>query len=141
MSARYAPLPDLNYVPQVERLMRSGGHVTSNKQAQALKDTPLLTGDEAMRWLGRVEQAYTLLEDIYQDGLKIGVPKECARIVLPVGRYSRMRASANLRNWLAFMTLRADPGAQWEIQEFARAVGTVLSEQFPRTYALFAAER
>jgi thymidylate synthase ThyX len=69
------------------------------------------------------------------------VPKELARVHLPVGRYSRMRASANLRNWLAFASLRStakNPAAQWEIRQFADAVCTVLVEKFPRTLALFA---
>jgi thymidylate synthase ThyX len=35
------------------------------------------------------------------------------------------------------MTLRADPGAMWEIQEFARAVGKILEAKFPRTWNLY----
>jgi len=62
---------------------------------------------------------------------------ELARIILPVGRYSRMRASANLRNWLAFLTLRMHPDAQWEIRQFAQAVHDELLPIFPRTMELF----
>jgi thymidylate synthase (FAD) len=54
-----------------------------------------------------------------------------------VGRYSRMRASANLRNWLAFLTLRMDNAAQWEIRQFANALHDILQPLFPRTLALF----
>jgi thymidylate synthase (FAD) len=60
---------------------------------------------------------------LYRFGLDMGVPKELARLVVPVGRYSRMRASANLRNWLAFCTLRMDARAQWEIRQYANVVG------------------
>lgn len=60
-----------------------------------------------------------------------------ARILLPVGRYSRMRASANLRNWLGFLKLRMSPHAQWEIREYANAVHQILTRSFPRTLALF----
>lgn len=49
-----------------------------------------------------------------------------------------MRASTNLRNWLAFLTLRAHPAAQWEIRQFAEAVGLIIAEKFPRTWTLFA---
>jgi len=62
---------------------------------------------------------------------------EAARIHLPVGRYTRMRASANLRNWLGFLTLRTDPAAQWEIRQFAHAVAAVIEQLFPRTYELY----
>lgn len=70
--------------------------------------------------------------------MRSGVPKELARILLPVGRYSRMRASANLRNWLQFLTLRLDLAAQWEIQQYAAAVGRLVAMVFPRTWSLFA---
>ncbi len=46
-------------------------------------------------------------------------------------------ASANLRNWLAFLTLRMDEHAQWEIRQYANAVGELIAEAFPRTWALF----
>ncbi len=56
---------------------------------------------------------------------------------MPVGRYSRMRASANLRNWLAFLTLREESHAQWEIRQYAKHMHTILHEKFPRTMGLF----
>ena len=84
------------------------------------------------------EQAFnTAAERFYQKKLKAGVPKELARTHLGVSRYSKMRASANLRNWLAFLTLRYDSKAQFEIREYARVVHGILSELFPRTLVLF----
>jgi len=133
MSARYAPLPDLYYTPTVERVMMDTG---KNKQAQGVAP---LTHDTAGFFVSRhLKQAYELCEEIYQAALASGIPKELARAVMPVGHYSRMRASANLRNWLAFLTLRMDPNAQWEIRQYAKAVGACVKEQFPRTWELFA---
>lgn len=134
MSARYAPLPDLNYVPTVERCLMNS---TKNKQAGTIKGADELTASDATEFRSELAEMYVRQEEFYQKWLKKGVPKELARIDLPIGRYSRMRASANLRNWLAFMTLRADPMAQWEIQQFAHAVGTIISEKFPRTWDLY----
>jgi thymidylate synthase (FAD) len=131
MSARYAPLPDLNYVPSVDRIRQTSN---SNKQAQGIKELQSLS---IGIWTDKTEALYREIEKVYQYGLDQGIPKELARIVLPVGRYSRMRASANLRNWLAFLTLRMHPDAQWEIRQFANAVGEIISEQFPRTWNLF----
>jgi thymidylate synthase (FAD) len=48
-----------------------------------------------------------------------------------------MRASANLRNWLAFLSLRMDPAAQWEIRQYANVVGELVKVNFPRTWELF----
>lgn len=134
MSARYSPLPAFDYMPTPERCLMVDA---KNKQAGALSGSEDVSHETALRWLERVARGYEEMEATYQDGLNSGIPKEVARIVLPVGRYSRMRASANLRNWLAFMTLRADPAAQWEIRQFAMEVGKIISERFPRTWSLF----
>jgi thymidylate synthase (FAD) len=135
MSARYAPLPDLNYMPTVERIMRDAGR---NKQAAAVDGSNVIDIRGAEIFRQKVlQRTYTLAQTDYEDALANGVPKELARILLPVGRYSRMRSSANLRNWLAFMTLRDDSRAQWEIQQYAQALGQILAEKFPRTWALY----
>lgn len=136
MSARYAPLPDVNYVPSVERLMMNAN--TSNKQAKAIKDADPLTTKAAELFREALRESYRVSEMIYRGALNGGVPKELARIHLPVGRYSRMMASTDLHNWLAFLTLRMAPNAQWEIQQFAKAVGSLIAQKFPRTWELFA---
>jgi len=135
MSARYMPLPDVNYIPSSERL-----HLASktNKQAGTIKDANELTSDNATEFIYQLAKIYGDAEALYQWALKAGVPKELARVHLPVGRYSRMRASANLRNWLAFLTLREAPAAQYEIRQYAHALAEVIKEHFPRTYALYA---
>ena len=134
MSARYTPLPDLNYIPSVERLMLNS---KTNKQAATGSGAAELTVEMAENYRARLDNQYAEDEDFYQSALMMGVPKELARIHLPVGRYSKMRASANLRNWLAFLTLRMAPGAQWEIREYANAMGEVIKGLYPRTWDLF----
>ena len=99
------------------------------------------THEQVIAWFEKSALAEKYAQEAYEFGLANGIPKEVARKDLPVGQYSRMRASANLRNWLAFMTLRADPDAQWEIQEFAHVVGNILAARFPRTWELFDAAR
>lgn len=139
MSARYAPLPDLNYVPTIARLMMASS--TSNKQAQSAKGASELTEIDALFFQGELIRQYIEAERLYQDALSRGVAKELARAIIPVGRYTRFRATANLRNWLAFMTLRYDPAAQWEIQQYAIEVGKIIGAVFPRTWRLFSQKR
>jgi len=140
LSARYTPLPDVNYLPTVDRMLISGG---KNKQAQAVSgvfgEPPLeeQRRDAFEKWALDLRDFYARAEHVYQSGLRAGVPKELARLAVSVGRYSRMRASANLRNWLGFLKLRMDAAAQWEIRQYADALHAVLSEKFPRTLALF----
>ena len=134
MSARYIPLPDENYVPTVWRLMMQGG---ANKQAQATKPGEIVPRYIAEQFRIKLRMGYAQAQGDYDDALGAGVPKELARLILPVGRYSRMRASANLRNWLQFLTLRMDSAAQYEIRLYANAVGDLIEQHFPHTWGLF----
>lgn len=131
LSARYTPMPDVNYIPTIERIMMSGG---SNKQAQGAK---VVHQNEAETFIRDLERHYVDAEAQYQSALLAGVPKELARLCIPVGRYSRMRASTDLRNWLGFLMLRMDKTAQWEIRQYANIVGDIIATLFPRTWALF----
>lgn len=138
MSARYTPLPDFNYIPSVDRCLVVN---STNKQAGKITDADELTHESVLEWLASLGGVYAHAEVVYQDGLRRGIPKELARLPVPVGRYSRMRASANLRNWLGFATLRSDrnPHAQWEIQRYANVVVDIIAERFPRTAELYLA--
>jgi len=143
MSARYVPLPDENYVPSVGRIVESvmNAQLTKNKQEGSDKKVEIFMEDDADVIRVGIKDAYANSEDHYRTMLAEGLPKELARLVLPVGRYSKMRAGANLRNWLAFLTLRQAPNAQWEIQQYANVVGNLLTEKFPKTMELFNNEK
>lgn len=139
MSARYTPLPDVNYMPTIDRLMVNAN--ASNKQANRIAGAAVLTEAMAKHSQALIREHYEAAESRYQSMLQLGVPKELARVVMPVGRYSRMRASANLRNWLAFLTLRDDVNAQFEIQQYAKVVDRFILKLFPRTHALYVGSR
>lgn len=135
LSARYTELPDLFYVPDIQRI-QFGKQGTKNKQAS--DDGQQFTYGQVQAIRGLISSRQTQARDAYESLLAMGVAREIARLVIPVSQYSRMRASANLRNWLAFLTLRMDKGAQWEIRQYANVVGTLIEKQFPRTWELFA---
>lgn len=138
MSARYSPLTDLTYLPDATNVYDRAvqAWVTKNKQAgsDGLRSP---STHEVTDWLTNQQFIYQRQEAHYQYGLKLGIPKELARIGMPVGHYSRMRAHANLRAWLGFLTLRLDTRAQWEIRQFADAVGQIIKDKFPQTWNLF----
>lgn len=138
MSARYVPLPDENYVPSMGRML-AGGQSATNKQASG----GAVSEVDALEWLAELADVYDHAQRVYESGIRRGIAKEIARLPVPVGRYSRMRASANLRNWLGFLTLRSTakgPGAQWEIRQYADVVASFVAQSFPRTYELFAGD-
>jgi len=132
LSARYTELPNLYYIPSLERIM-AGKQSTKNKQGS---EQGFDEGDAL--WLQKqLDFACSTSRKNYAYLLAQGLARELARLVVPVAQYSRMRASANLRNWLGFLTLRMDEHAQFEIREYANAVGELVKEKFPRTWGLF----
>lgn len=133
-SARYIPLANKNYMPTLERIRDGVAAAKGNRQAQgAVK----LDESWAAQWLERLQEVYDHAQSVYELGINSGVPKELARLCVPVARYSRMRASTDLLNWLKFLKLRQAPGAQYEIRMYADAVYMLLCEKFPRTMALY----
>ena len=130
-SARYVALEAVDYAPTLDRVM-SGGQSADNRQASGEP----VTREAATTWLQALASLQAHAEGVYQLGLEAGISRELARCALTVGRFSRMRASANLRNWLAFLALRLAPDAQPEIRDYARAVAALVAERFPRTWAI-----
>ncbi len=139
MSGRYTQLPDLYYHAHPENVWERAQRALSptTKQMAALQGVGPLTEEAMIEWLAEDEDLSVRLEQHYQKGLRIGLPKEIARKKTPLDHYSRMRATANLRNWLAFMTLRCDPHAQWEIREYANAVSEIIKIHFPQVHKLW----
>lgn len=134
MSGRYSVLPDLYYTPSLERI-RAGRQSAKNKQGS--DETIQFTEDTAKLMQAAYTAEYQHARDLYEKLILDGVARELARLVLPVAQYSRMRAQATLRNWLAFLTLRMAPYAQFEIRQYANAVGTLIATCFPRTWELY----
>lgn len=139
LSGRYTPLPDFDYVPTVDRLLTDTNG--DNKQAGRAAGTPPLTKEAAEQVIADLRAHYQACQERYLRYLAAGVPKELARIHLPLARYTRMRASGNLKNWMDFITLRAASDAQWEICQYADAVLELMQKLFPRTASVFLERR
>lgn len=142
MSGRYVEIPNEHYVPSIERLINAAveATITENKQMKSIttsEDIHKFNREWAEGTRLLMAAAQQRQQEDYELFLRSGVPKELARINMPLSRYSRMRATANLRNWLAFLTLREDPAAQWEIRQYAHAISEVIKEYFPRTHKLY----
>lgn len=74
---------------------------------------------------------------LYNALLDSGVCREQARMVLPQNMYVRYYGSVNLRNALAFIKLREDNHAQWEIFQPAKVMREHLQELFPEALAAY----
>ena len=60
-----------------------------------------------------------------------GVCREQARGVLPQNLYTEYYGTVNLNNLLKFIGLRMHEGAQWEIQELAKACLEIATDLWP----------
>jgi thymidylate synthase (FAD) len=117
VSARYTELDEGFYVPSYNVI---GEQSKSSKQSRDITDT---SNVGVAQW---AEMTMTIHNgkafDTYRELLEKGCPRELARSVLPLAAYSRMFATVDLHNLFHFLRLRLHPHAQWEIQEYARAM-------------------
>ena len=74
---------------------------------------------------------------LYEALLAGGVCREQARGVLPQNMYTQYYGTANLNNILKFVDLRVHEGAQWEIQQVAKAVLDITEEVYPVTVSAY----
>ena len=68
---------------------------------------------------------------LYQDMLKNGVAKECARFVLPLATPTRLYMTGSCRSWVHYIDLRSSHGTQKEHMEVVENVRSIFKEQFP----------
>ena len=69
----------------------------------------------------------------YERMLEMGVAKEQARSILPLTVYTKVWWTASFQSIMNFIELRDEPTSQIEIQEYARALKTIMLETFPET--------
>jgi len=102
----------------------------SNRQA-SVDDmvNPMIAYDEKASEGVKQHHKYSLY--LYNSLLNADVCREQARGVLPQNLYTEYYATANLNNILKFIDLRSHEGAQWEIQQVAKAMVEILRDLFP----------
>ena len=106
----------------------------SNRQASNVENQidPLITFDgiQASQAI-RAHHKNSLL--LFDQLVEAGVCREQARGVLPQNLYTTYYGTIDLNNLLKFLELRTHDGAQWEIQEVARACGRIATQLWPET--------
>ena len=68
---------------------------------------------------------------LYEQMLKQGVAKECARMVLPLCTPTRIYMTGSCRSWIHYINLRSAHGTQKEHMDIANACKKVFVEKFP----------
>ena len=134
ISRRYTDVDMKFYVPQGSELSMKA---TVKHQRDILVD-PVVDNDLPDF------TASSLVMKHHKDSLKLynrllsgGVCREQARGVLPQNLYTRYYATVNLNNLLKFIDLRLHEGAQWEIQQVAKACLDIATELWPFTVSAY----
>ena len=141
-SARYSVMTDEYYEPELSRLQAQS---SINKQGSGdmLGD---VESEIAHNTIARVsEGAYVdYLSLINEPGGRSyniedrkGLSRELARMVLPVNYYTEMYWKIDLKNLFHYLALRCDHHAQWEIQEYARAMAGFVKQVCPLAWEAF----
>ena len=79
----------------------------------------------------KMQQHFKQGMKLYQNMLKDGVAKECARFVLPLATPTRLFMTGSVRSWIHYIELRSGHGTQKEHMDIANACKDVFRTQFP----------
>lgn len=152
-SGRYSLMPLVFYEPQGDHFALQSA---SNKQGRATqaalpgleaKDRPAqgalpgledagvrpsseLYEEAVRRWRATRDQASADYRWLVEED----VARELARVDLPLSTYTQWYWKVDLHNLLHFLTLRVDPHAQWEIQEYGRVMAAMVKRVAPLSY-------
>lgn len=136
-SGRYSVFSPTFYVPGNDRPLINLGTSMNPHMGMADQETYDLG-------ITRLIASYEESWDAYQYLLNLGWANEMSRLPIPVGMYSSMWATANLRAWMHFLGLRTSEEnavnqghPQWEIVQAAKQVEEILKERFPISMQLF----
>lgn len=84
-----------------------------------------------------MQDLYNAANSAYRRLLEMGVAKEIARSVVPVGQYTEFVWTVNLRSLINFISLRNDEHAQKEIRDYAKVIELIFEQTLPISYKAF----
>ncbi len=122
-STRYSEFEDAFVVPPLKRQV-------GKKMEYQFESLDTDTFDAAME---TVQEAYHSAHIAYRELLVLGVSREDARSVLPLGLQTALIVSGDLVGWLRFLSRRTDPHAQDEIRTAAHDIERHLTDALPVT--------
>jgi thymidylate synthase (FAD) len=131
-SMRYARPTDEFYVPDAEDVRTQVGKPGAYTFEQVEPEIAQTTRDE-------LAAVYAAAYAAYERLVELGVARELARSVMPVGAYTEFYWTVNARALMNFVSLRASDTAQREIRRYADAVERLFAEKMPLTYEAFVA--
>ena len=123
VSRRYVDFTPETWIPSPEDL-----RARDPKIKQGSQDTPV---ENSIVLSSEIKEHCDDMVNFYRHLLDHNVAPEIARCVLPQGMYTEFVETGSLAAYSRLVLLRTDPGAQREIQAYARAIVGLLEPHFP----------
>jgi thymidylate synthase (FAD) len=143
-SARYSVLSDEMYIPNLDNIKPQSKQNNQGRAGEFEGEDAQIIQDIIRT---STENSYAVYQALISEGPSTfedgegndvgfsedfpGLARELARTVMPVAGYTELYWKQNLHNLFHMLKLREDPHAQWEIQEFARAIYKIVKPLFP----------
>jgi len=123
-SQRYAEVQEIErYLPRRQ---------DSKNRQNSLDDLD----DATVKWFDDAQDKVARLAmEHYNCALKMGIAKECARVLLPMGTRTKLYMKGSVRSWIHYLEVRTDKSTQQEHREIAMEIKTIFMTQFPVTAA------
>ncbi|MEI6250495.1 MAG: FAD-dependent thymidylate synthase, partial [Actinomycetes bacterium] len=136
-SGRYRELKPVFYIPDAERKLIQVGKTGAYEFIDGSKE-------QYEASVAAMKRSYEVSYEAYQEMLEVGIAREVARTVLPVGLYSNMYVTMNARALMNFVSLRTKSEGshfpsypQREIEMVAEKMEAIWAGLMPLTHGAF----
>jgi thymidylate synthase (FAD) len=68
---------------------------------------------------------------LYEEALRKGIAKECARNLLPMASPTRLYMKGNIRSWMTYLNTRLDKSTQLEHRKVAESIHKIMANYYP----------
>jgi thymidylate synthase (FAD) len=130
VSGRYVKMELDSYVPARDAIRTQVGK-PGHYEFMDCEDNVKLHVETMMK------ETYDKCYEAYENMLQMGVAKELARSVLPLGLFTEFRFKTNARSLMNFIELRNASNAMFEIREYAYEIEQTFRHILPLTYEAF----
>ena len=84
-----------------------------------------------IKYNSQVRELFSKSQALYDDMIKSGVAKECARFVLPLATPTKMYMNGTIRSWVHYINPRSGHGTQKEHMDIANQCKDIFIQQLP----------
>ena len=137
ISRRYTSVDLQFYEPKTFRSQHKSNRQASNDKYidpdLSSGTAPRLIPSPPYKASAAVKDHHLKSVSLYDRMIETGICREQARGILPQNLYTQYYGTVDLHNLLKFVSLRVHEGAQWEIQQVAKACLQIAEEFFPHS--------